>query len=108
MSVLEVALTTTQSGRSHTRTWMKSAEAAAACNVTAETVIEWAKAGQLNATRTPGGHYRFDSAEVHALLQARQAEQEDATPANTKKAAPIVQDRGRLSCPTDRVKGATP
>lgn len=37
---------------------------------TAETVIAWAKAGLLRASRTPGGHYRFDPAEVQALMSA--------------------------------------
>ncbi|MEU6725427.1 excisionase family DNA-binding protein [Nonomuraea wenchangensis] len=49
---------------------MKTSEAALTCRVTAETILAWAKAGRLRAARTPGGHYRFDPAEVHALMSA--------------------------------------
>ncbi|RSN12773.1 hypothetical protein DMB42_11380 [Nonomuraea sp. WAC 01424] len=41
------------------------------CGVTSETVLAWVKAGELHATKTPGGHYRFDPAEVEALLNSR-------------------------------------
>lgn len=57
-------------GQSFLTSWMKTSEAALTCRVTAETVISWVKAGKLRAARTPGGHYRFDPAEVHALMNA--------------------------------------
>lgn len=57
-------------GHSFLTSWMKTSEAALTCRVTAETVIAWAKAGKLRAARTPGGHYRFDPAEVRALIDA--------------------------------------
>ena len=38
------------------------------------TVREWCKAGRLPHFRTPGGHRRFRSAEVTALLNGGQPE----------------------------------
>jgi excisionase family DNA binding protein len=66
---------------------MKTSEAAHLCRVTAETVIAWAKAGKLHATRTPGGHYRFDPAEVHELMNA-DALQSGEMSLTTQRAAP--------------------
>lgn len=95
MSVfVEDALTTSPDGRSRF-VWMKTAEAAHACRVTAETVIAWAKAGILSATKTPGGHYRFDPAEVHALMSANALQQAGGPSPETPQATPIRQDSGR-------------
>lgn len=33
-----------------------------------KTVSRWAKAGRISAIRTPGGHRRFRTSEVRALL----------------------------------------
>jgi excisionase family DNA binding protein len=44
------------------------AEVAALFRVDPKTVTRWAKAGKLTSIRTLGGHRRYRSAEVHALL----------------------------------------
>ena len=54
---------------SHREPLMTTSEAARQCRVTSETVIEWMKIGRLTERRTPGGHYRFDPAEVDALME---------------------------------------
>jgi excisionase family DNA binding protein len=46
------------------------AEVAALFRVDPKTVTRWAKAGKLTSIRTLGGHRRYRSAEVHALLDA--------------------------------------
>lgn len=43
------------------------AEVATIFRVDVKTVGRWAKKGRLTAIRTPGGHCRYDEAEVHAL-----------------------------------------
>ena len=45
-------------------------EVAALFRVDPKTVTRWAKAGKLTSIRTLGGHRRYRSAEVHALLDA--------------------------------------
>lgn len=60
---------------------MKTSAVALQCGVTAETVIAWMKAGVLSATKTPGGHYRFDSAEVDALMKDDEARAESSVSA---------------------------
>lgn len=42
-------------------------EVAAIFRVDIKTVGRWAKTGRLKSIRTPGGHHRYDKAEVHAL-----------------------------------------
>lgn len=46
------------------------AEVAALFRVDPKTVTRWAKAGKLTSIRTLGGHRRYRSSEVHALLEA--------------------------------------
>ena len=46
------------------------AEVAALFRVDPKTVTRWAKAGKLTSIRTLGGHRRYRSNEVHALLDA--------------------------------------
>ena len=46
------------------------AEVAALFRVDPKTVTRWAKAGKLTSIRTLGGHRRYRSSEVHALLDA--------------------------------------
>ena len=46
------------------------AEVAKLFRVDPKTVTRWAKAGKLTAIRTLGGHRRYRSSEVNALLQA--------------------------------------
>lgn len=43
-------------------------EVALLWKVDAKTVTRWAVAGKIGSIRTPGGHRRFWTAEVHALL----------------------------------------
>jgi excisionase family DNA binding protein len=49
------------------------AEVAAAFKVDRKTVTTWANTGRLSSIRTPGGHRRYDAAEVNALLAERAA-----------------------------------
>lgn len=44
------------------------AEVAAMFRVDPKTVSRWARAGKMTAIRTPGGHRRYLSSEVRALL----------------------------------------
>jgi excisionase family DNA binding protein len=60
------------------RPWMKTKAVALLCDVSSETVRTWAKNGKLNPRRTPGGHLRFDPAEVDALLDGEASEPEAA------------------------------
>ena len=46
-------------------------EVAALFRVDPKTVTRWAKAGKLTSIRTLGGHRRYRSSEVHALLDAQ-------------------------------------
>lgn len=46
------------------------AEVAALFRVDPKTVTRWAKAGKLTSIRTLGGHRRYRSSEVQALLAA--------------------------------------
>lgn len=47
--------------------FLTSAEVADMFRVDITTVVRWAQEGRLTSIRTPGGHYRFAEAEVHAL-----------------------------------------
>jgi len=38
--------------------------------VSGSTVTRWARTGLLRSIRTPGGHYRFRSDEVHRVVAA--------------------------------------
>jgi excisionase family DNA binding protein len=53
---------------------MTPAEVAALLRVDPKTVTRWAQKGKLTTTRTPGGHRRFSTAEVRALLPDQGAE----------------------------------
>lgn len=44
------------------------AEVAAMWRVDPKTVTKWAKAGKISSIRTPGGHRRYNEAEVRARL----------------------------------------
>lgn len=48
------------------------AEVAHVFAVDPKTVVRWAKAGKLTSFWTPGGHRRFDAAEVRALKDRAQ------------------------------------
>lgn len=47
-------------------------EVAKLFRVDPKTVTRWAKAGKLSSIRTLGGHRRYRSAEVHALLEGHE------------------------------------
>lgn len=47
------------------------AEVAAIFRVGVRTVAGWARDGKLDAVQTPGGHRRFRSEDVNALVRAR-------------------------------------
>ena len=58
------------------------AEVAALFRVDPKTVTRWAKAGKLSSIRTLGGHRRYRSTEVYALLQSQSPNRRpDAPPA---------------------------
>lgn len=64
-------MTTCCAHRAHRTPLLKTSTVALQCGVTSETVLAWVKAGELKATRTPGGHYRFNPAEVEALMSRK-------------------------------------
>jgi excisionase family DNA binding protein len=47
---------------------MTSDEVGALFRVDAKTVVRWANSGRLRSILTPGGHHRFWSHEVQALI----------------------------------------
>jgi excisionase family DNA binding protein len=49
-------------------------QVAAAFRVDVKTVARWAKAGRLRSVRTPGGHRRYLTTEVQALLNRREGD----------------------------------
>lgn len=49
------------------RNWMFPSEAKECLNVARETVADWDKKEILNATRTLGGHRRYDKKEIEQL-----------------------------------------
>jgi excisionase family DNA binding protein len=51
---------------------LTTAEVAALFRVDAKAVTRWAKAGKLDAIRTPGGRYRIREASVLAFLDGGQ------------------------------------
>jgi excisionase family DNA binding protein len=53
--------------------YLTTSEVAALLRVDASTVRDWAKRGKLSATTLPGGHYRFNRADVDALTGERAA-----------------------------------
>ncbi len=61
---------TTQGAGTETEHLLTPAEVAALFRVDPKTVTRWAKAGKLTSIRTLGGHRRYRSSEVHALLDA--------------------------------------
>jgi len=68
-------------------TLLTPSEVAALFRVDPKTVTRWAKAGKLTSIRTLGGHRRYRSTEVHALLDRFAP---NATPAPQ---VPLVQQR---------------
>ena len=54
---------------------MTPAEVAALFRVDPKTVTRWAVAGKLHSLRTLGGHRRYRSSEVRALLAQASAQQ---------------------------------
>lgn len=74
------------------------AEVAALFRVDPKTVTRWAKAGKLTSIRTLGGHRRYRSNEVHALLDR-------VTPGAATPPAPRVPAQGRtISLPTSPIE----
>ena len=52
------------------RAWLRTSQAAARLQVSAKTVTRWASEGRLQHRRTLGGHRRFDSELIDALVDA--------------------------------------
>jgi len=50
--------------------WLTLGEAAQILGVDATTLRGWADAGKIRVFRTPGGHRRFDSADLESLIQS--------------------------------------
>ena len=46
---------------------ISSKEARERLGVSPATIRRWARTGKIRAIRTPGGHFRFDSATIEAL-----------------------------------------
>lgn len=54
--------------------FLTSTEVGALFRVDAKTVARWANAGKLPSIRTPGGHRRFLSTDIAALLRGGPAD----------------------------------
>ncbi len=54
-----------------THDWLSLHEASAKLGVSAATLRNWGNEGKIKSSRTPGGHRRFSSADIHALMGAR-------------------------------------
>lgn len=68
------------------------AQVAAIVFVDPKTVSRWARAGKLPSTCTSGGHRRFRSSDVEALLQVdRVPEQRNAAPARAAAGALVAE-----------------
>jgi len=52
-------------------TWLALGPASRLVGVDPDTLRRWADAGRLRAYATPGGHRRFDLADLHRVVQAR-------------------------------------
>src|SRR5437879_12664858 len=50
--------------------WLTLGEAAQLLGVDVTTLRGWAKTGKIRVFRTPGGHRRFDAADLGSLLRA--------------------------------------
>jgi len=57
--------------------YMTPAEVGALFRVDPKTITRWARRGRLSSVRTLGGHRRYLTAEVMALLAASQQERKD-------------------------------
>ena len=60
-----------------TENLMTPAEVAALFRVDPRSVTRWAKQGRLTCIRTPGGHRRYQRAEVERLIAESITEQEN-------------------------------
>ena len=49
--------------------WLTPGEVAALFKVDPKTVRRWAKLGRLTWIKTPGGHRRYDAAQIRAQLE---------------------------------------
>lgn len=56
--------------RKHMQRLLTPKQAAALAGVHVDTITRWRDAGYLTATRTRGGHHRYDEAEIHAWRTA--------------------------------------
>ena len=74
--IQEVALVDTTREQTYSRPdsmWLRSEALAALFGVDPKTVTRWAKAGKfakVRIFRTPGGHRRYNAADVYALIEA--------------------------------------
>ena len=50
---------------------LRPGQVAALFQVSRRTISDWARAGKIDAIITPGGHRRFRSSEVRALLESQ-------------------------------------
>ncbi len=53
------------------RDWLTLQEASAKLGVSAATLRNWANEGRITASRTPGGHRRFNAADIRAVMGAQ-------------------------------------
>jgi excisionase family DNA binding protein len=53
-----------------TKPLLTTGQAAKLCSVTRDTVLRWLRGGRLPGTRTAGGHYRIDPADLEQLLSS--------------------------------------
>jgi excisionase family DNA binding protein len=65
------------------------AEVAAILFVDPKTVTRWARAGKLEAIRTPGGHRRYQRSDVLAIMAGQHQSQSGARPSTSQTGSPL-------------------
>ena len=58
---------------------LSTGQAARLCSVKPDTILKWIHEGRLQATRTPGGHFRVDPSQLATLLPPLSAEESPPT-----------------------------
>ena len=90
-------------GNGHDPDLMTPGEVAALFRVDPTTVTKWARAGKLPCVRTLGGHRRYKTAEIRALLKPEPAPDGTARDQHQDITAPELADCQRLQALEDAI-----
>jgi excisionase family DNA binding protein len=80
---------------------MTPAEVAALFRVDPKTVTKWARKGKLSPIRTLGGHRRYKTAEIRALLATAQIPKQPADGPDLDDVLSVIPHEHRTSLPAD-------